>query len=183
MDYVVSSYTPTLAALQRAQTQAQPVNVRNSTLLVVSADVKSLPPLPNVEHETRQVIRTAVEAGIAVDAQCDHSVTQYNVAASLESAQLVHIASHGTQNAFQPLQSGLCLNDGILTVERLMKLDLKDAFFAFLSACETAKGDMEQPDQTIHLAATLLFTGFKSVVATMWYVPLVMDSKLVAQWI
>jgi CHAT domain-containing protein len=49
-----------------------------------------------------------------------------------------------------------------------MKLDLKDAVFAFLSACETAKGDTEQPDQAIHLAAAMLFVGFKSIVATMW---------------
>jgi CHAT domain-containing protein len=49
-----------------------------------------------------------------------------------------------------------------------MKLDLKHAQLAFLSACETAKGDREQPDQAIHLAATMLFVGFKSVIGTMW---------------
>jgi CHAT domain-containing protein len=154
----------------RLDHSAQPVNFANSTLLVVAADVKGLPRLPNVEQETYQVVEAAVRAGIIVDAQFDDSATQDNVATSLESAQFVHIASHGTQDPFQPLQSGICLPDGVLTVERLMKLDLKDAFFAFLSACETAKGDKDQPDQTIHLAATLLFTGFKSVVGTMWYV-------------
>jgi CHAT domain-containing protein len=40
--------------------------------------------------------------------------------------------------------------------------------FAFLSACETAKGDRSQPDQAVHLAASLLFCGFRSVIATMW---------------
>jgi CHAT domain-containing protein len=49
-----------------------------------------------------------------------------------------------------------------------MDLDLKDAFLAFLSACETAKGDKEQPDQTVDLAAAMLFVGFRSVIATMW---------------
>ena len=42
---------------------------------------------------------------------------------------------------------------------------------AFLSACETAKGDSKTPDEAIHLAATLLFqlfAGFRGVVATMW---------------
>ncbi|KAJ7845045.1 hypothetical protein B0H14DRAFT_2358317 [Mycena olivaceomarginata] len=38
---------------------------------------------------------------------------------------------------------------------------------AFLSACETAKGGEDIPDQTIHRAATLLFPRFKGVVATM----------------
>jgi CHAT domain-containing protein len=168
-DYVVSSYTPTLAALARAQDRVKTVEVRNSAFLVIAAHNKQLRALPNVDVETREVIDVAVRAGTKVNAHCDDSAVQNDVAKSLESAQFVHVASHGTQNALQPLQSGLCLNDGVLTVEQLMKLELKDAFFAFLSACETAKGDKEQPDQTIHLAATLLFTGFKSVVGTMWY--------------
>jgi CHAT domain-containing protein len=131
-----------------------------------------MPPLPNVKRETCQVMEAAVGTGIKVNMHCDDSAVQEDVAKSLQSAQLIHVASHGIQDALQPLQSGLCLNDGLLTVERLMKLNLKDAFFAFLSACETAKGDEKQPDQTIHLAATLLFTGFESVVGTMWCVRL-----------
>ena len=61
--------------------------------------------------------------------------------------------------------------DEKLTIMQLMKLDLSKAFLAILSACHTAKGDNNQPDQTVHLAATMLFLGFKSVVATLWYVP------------
>jgi CHAT domain-containing protein len=49
-----------------------------------------------------------------------------------------------------------------------MELDLKHAHLAFLSACETAKGDRAQPDQAIHLAATMLFVGFRSIIGTMW---------------
>jgi CHAT domain-containing protein len=41
---------------------------------------------------------------------------------------------------------------------------------AFLSACETAKGDEAVPDEALHLAATLMFAGFRAVVATMWSV-------------
>jgi CHAT domain-containing protein len=180
-DYVVSSYTPTLAALVRAQDRFKTVEVGNSTFLVIAAHNKALRALPNVDVETREVIDVAARAGTRVDTHCDDSAVQADVANSLQSAQLVHVASHGTQNESQPLQSGLCLNDGILTVERLMKLNLRDAFFAFLSACETAKGDKEQPDQTIHLAATLLFTGFKSVVGTMWYVYFTLKSELLAK--
>jgi len=55
-----------------------------------------------------------------------------------------------------------------LTVLELMQLKLTRPFLSFLSACETAKGDRSQPDQVVHLAATMLFIGFKSVVGTMW---------------
>jgi CHAT domain-containing protein len=49
-----------------------------------------------------------------------------------------------------------------------MSLELPRARLAFLSACETAQGDRQQPDQAIHLAASMLYAGFKSVIATMW---------------
>jgi hypothetical protein len=55
-------------------------------------------------------------------------------------------------------------------VSSLMSLNLPNAFLAILSACETAKGDTSQPDQAVHLAATMLYVGFKSVVGTMWLV-------------
>jgi CHAT domain-containing protein len=39
---------------------------------------------------------------------------------------------------------------------------------AFLSACETAKGDNGTPDEAMHLAGVMLFAGFRSVIGTMW---------------
>ncbi|KAG1766226.1 hypothetical protein EV702DRAFT_981031, partial [Suillus placidus] len=42
--------------------------------------------------------------------------------------------------------------------------------FAFLSAFHTAVGDEQTPDEVIHLAAGLQFSGFKSVVGTLWEV-------------
>jgi CHAT domain-containing protein len=60
------------------------------------------------------------------------------------------------------------MRDKLLTVQDLMHLKLPYAFFAFLSACETAKGDCNQPDQAIHLAACMLALGFQSVIGTLW---------------
>ena len=43
----------------------------------------------------------------------------------------------------------------------------------FLSACQTAMGDEDLPDESLHLAATMLFTGFHGAIATMWCVRVV----------
>ncbi|KAG0699085.1 CHAT domain-containing protein [Suillus ampliporus] len=51
-----------------------------------------------------------------------------------------------------------------------MENDTPQAEFAFLSACHTAVGDEETPDEVIHLAAGLQFSGFKSVIGTLWVV-------------
>jgi hypothetical protein len=67
-----------------------------------------------------------------------------------------------------PLKSGLLLQDGKLSIEDILRLRLPQAMLAYLSACQTAKGDNNAPDQAIHLAASMLFSGFRSVIGTMW---------------
>ena len=49
-----------------------------------------------------------------------------------------------------------------------MKQSFSHAELAFLSACQTAKGDSELPEEAIHLAAGMLMAGYGSVVGTMW---------------
>ncbi|KAJ7510679.1 hypothetical protein B0H11DRAFT_1900054 [Mycena galericulata] len=83
----------------------------------------------------------------------------------LQKSSIIHFACHGIQDAGKPLESALSGvshdGSGSQNVEKHMGL-------AFLSACQTATGDKNAPDEAIHLAATLLFAGFRSVVATMW---------------
>ena len=88
----------------------------------------------------------------------------------LPNATILHLACHGHQNSTNPLESGFVMQDSMLTVAKLMALNLDKAFLAFLSACETAKGDTAHTDQAIHLAAAVFFAGFKSVVGTIWCV-------------
>jgi CHAT domain-containing protein len=171
-DYVVSSYTPTLTALSRAQMSnpcVSKLDVKLSLTAVTNAHDAILPPLSNVEEEITQAQATAQEANIRVINNCmDEEATITSVTGAFKGANMVHIACHGVQDPENALSSAFCLSDGDLTVSRLMELDLKDVFFVFLSACETAKGDEKQPDQIVHLAATMLFVGFPSVIATMW---------------
>jgi CHAT domain-containing protein len=171
-DYVVSSYAPTLTALLRAQRSNTSFSKREAKLSLIAAmkaqDI-TLPTLWSVDDEIGNVRAIAARASIAIEDSCVvDEATMSRVDQSLRSSNLAHIACHSMQDAKAALSSGFYLSDGILTITRLMDLDLKNTFFAFLSACETAKGDKEQPEQTVHLTAAMLFVGFRSVVATMW---------------
>jgi CHAT domain-containing protein len=140
-----------------------------SLIAVAKTQNDELPTLWNVKQEVGYVRSTAEEAGVSIEDSCMGRGTFINgVSESFQRANMAHIACHGIQDAESALSSGFCLVDGRLTVHHLMELDLKNAFFAFLSACETAKGDKDQPDQIVHLAAAMLFIGFRSIVATMW---------------
>ncbi|KAJ6610967.1 CHAT domain-containing protein, partial [Mycena sp. CBHHK59/15] len=81
----------------------------------------------------------------------------------------VHFACHGVQDRCAPTESALLLTGSSqLTLERTIKLSLPHANLAFLSACQTATGDKELQDESVHLAADMLLAGYRGVVETMW---------------
>jgi CHAT domain-containing protein len=174
-DYVVSSYSPTVTALRNAQRRLRPVARRAAKILLGAAPEPEHTPgwasLPFAAEEVA-AIRAAVPPGALLPLPGeDEEAGGARVASVLDAlpgATILHLACHGYQDMRNPLASGFVLHDGVLTVARLMRVALPDAFLAFLSACETAKGDAGQPDQTVHLAAAMLFAGFKSVIATLW---------------
>ncbi|KAE9396016.1 hypothetical protein BT96DRAFT_825397 [Gymnopus androsaceus JB14] len=87
----------------------------------------------------------------------------------LSSSHIIHLACHGKQDPADPLKSALYLYNGPVELSHFMqKQHLQSPRLAFLSACETALGIQHLPNESIHLAASLTFVGFLSVVGTMW---------------
>jgi tetratricopeptide (TPR) repeat protein len=179
-DYVVSSYTPTVSALLRAQAQAPSVRSADIDMLLVGEDSAKNPALSklwNVRTELTRVesIATAKCFGRTVETIAREATVE-RVTERIKTASFVHLACHGLQHRINALESGFYLYDDKLTISKLMELHLDHPWFAYLSACETAKGDAKQPDQVMHLAAAMLFAGFKHVVATMWCAELAVHS-------
>jgi CHAT domain-containing protein len=171
-DFVASSYTPTLSALLNAQRRAPQTAPSRLEILAIGEDARALPTMRQllfVEKELTTVEDTAKASkhDCSVDA-IPHHATVDGVTARIQTAHFVHLACHGTQDQTNALNSGFHLSDGKLTISGLMDLNLDKAWFAYLSACETAKSDAQQPDQVVHVASAMLHAGFKSVVATMW---------------
>ena len=94
--------------------------------------------------------------------------TVTEVLSHLPAASIVHFACNGKQNEQNPLDSSLILEDGYLELSRIMMQSAPNASPAFLSACEMAMDHKNIPEEAMHLGATLLFAGFRGVVATMW---------------
>jgi CHAT domain-containing protein len=169
-DYVVSSYTPTLAALTKAQKGWRPIARDQMTGIVAGCrDAPGMKPLHNVKEEIDVTVECFAKSSARVlnTSRLNMSLGDLLTDMSQEDAHVLHLACHGVQKT-HPLQSAFLLSDGRLTIEHIMRLSLPRAVLAFLSACQTAKGSEDQPDQTVHLAASMLFCGFRSVVGTMW---------------
>jgi CHAT domain-containing protein len=169
-DLYVCSYTPTLSALVRSRQtlkkrdtpsfvvigQGQPGAGKGKALLAVDSELELVHKL---------VPATANRTTISGDA-----ATRAGALEALEANTWVHLACHGKQDSEQPYHSHFVMRDEHLTLLDIMERDIPHAEFAFLSACHTAAGDKETPDEVIHLAAGLQFSGFKSVIGTLWEV-------------
>jgi CHAT domain-containing protein len=86
----------------------------------------------------------------------------------MRDSNWAHLACHGVQRQDEPTKSGLILQDGHLTLEEIIKLELPDAEFAYLSACQTTTGEEKLSDEAVHIAGGMLLAGYRGVVATMW---------------
>jgi CHAT domain-containing protein len=82
------------------------------------------------------------------------------------------LGCHGVFEPSEPLESGLELADGRLTIAQLIN-DIRLPFtkLVTLCACQTAISDFsDMPDEAVGLPAGILQAGAHAVVATLWSV-------------
>ena len=162
---VVSSYTPTLSALIRAQ---RPVSMAAQArqLVVGMPSTPGQEPLPRVFKEV-DMLSTYFPAPRSADHLVGAAATRGNVLRALPSCSWLHLACHAYQDLRNPTASGFALCDGTLTVADLHQARLDRAELAFLSTCQTSTGSPGLLDESIHLAGAMQFLGFRHVIATM----------------
>ncbi|KAJ7201870.1 mucin-like protein 1, partial [Mycena pura] len=168
-DYVISSYTPTLTALLDPLVNSAD---HFKMTAIIEPNAPNSAPLPGAKVELQKIQARVPTQWLSIPDE----ITVASALHHLRQSTIVHFACHGVQDLMHPLNSGLLLSDGRLKVPEIMHQPdesdpagiHKSLSLAFLSACETAKGEQAVPDESMHLAATLLFSGFSGVVGTMW---------------
>ena len=98
--------------------------------------------------------------------------SQRSVLEGMKTCHWIHLACHGhgsTSN--NPSECAFALADGKLNLAEISKHSFPHAEFAFLSACDTVSGDVNYAADGIHLAAGMMFVGYRGVIATMWPMP------------
>jgi CHAT domain-containing protein len=162
--YVISSYAPNFSTLierDRSPTTkfrgllaiSQPATPGQNPLPGTVTEVKAIFPQMSEEHfEWLNAEKATVSAVL-------EGMSQYN---------WIHLACHGIQDQTDPMKSAFMLYDGGLDLRAISGKPLPNAELAFLSACQTATGDENLPEEAVHLAAGMLMAGYRSVIATMW---------------
>ncbi|MFJ9561490.1 CHAT domain-containing protein [Streptomyces fuscichromogenes] len=165
LDRVVSSYTPTLRALIQSRVQNSPEAVHRM-LFVGLQRTPGQPNLPNVRREQQLVEQLLPDRHLCLTEQ---AATRAAVLEQLPGHAWVHFSCHGNQNLGDPSRGGLHLHDGMLTVGEVGAKEYRGEL-AYLSGCKTAVGGVNLPDEAITLAASLNYSGYRHVIATLWSV-------------
>ncbi|MFE3166694.1 CHAT domain-containing protein [Streptomyces sp. NPDC059224] len=160
-DLAVCSYTPTLRALEQARSQQIP---GGPSLAVAVPDTPGAKPLAWALQEAQAV-------GEMSDALIVHgaAATRAEVMRWLAiGVRVAHFACHASADPLDASRNALLLHDGLLPAREISRLRTRGSGMAYLSACSTAQGMVNLPDEALHLAGAFQLAGFRNVISTLW---------------
>ncbi|KAJ7621820.1 CHAT domain-containing protein, partial [Mycena rosella] len=167
-DFAISSYTPSLAALVQGFRQNSQSKQGIQLLAIAQPSAHGQSYIPGTGDEINRIQQCA-RGKIPVFPLMEQEATIERVEEGMAKSGWVHFACHGVQDRASPTESALLLaGSSRLTLSRIIHLSLPQADLAFLSACQTATGNKELPEESVHLAAGMLLAGYRGVIATMW---------------
>lgn len=180
--YAISSYSPSIKTMLRVRAKLSDgaLGPKPSLLIVGMPTTRGRAKLSCVEDEIEDIAEV-VEPNFTVKSLLHPQPT--SVLSHLSSYDMVHFACHAVCDSKNPLNGHLMLESeqaeasetekcGALTVERILKMDLKRARVAYLSACSTAENRATNIlDEAIHLASGFQVAGVAHVLGTMWPTP------------
>jgi CHAT domain-containing protein len=160
-DLYISSYTPTLSALIASRRPGTQTSAR-PTLLV--AQPSQSPPGAWAE--------TLVIRGLDLQTTCltSGNMTTTTTLESLQRHRFAHVAYHGTLKTAKPFDASMLFhNRERLTLLDIVRSRLPSGEFAFLPGSHTAElTDGSMPDEVLHISTAVQYSGFRSVIGTMW---------------
>ena len=165
---MVSSYTPTIQSLNNKFKTSSTSSKCTSLVLISQPNTPGLPPIPSTQKETHNIKTLMDTSGVDTLLLGDAEATTEKVKTEMKAHNWVHFACHGIQDMVEPLKSGVHLHDGRLELLEIMQQQMPNPDLAFLSACQTSKGDLKLSEEVVHLAAGMLAAGYHGVVSTMW---------------
>jgi CHAT domain-containing protein len=162
---MVSSYIPTVHSLNEKSSASSKCT---SLVLIGQSQTPGLSSIPETKTETHTVEALMKESTIDVLLLEDSEATTDKVKTEMKARNWVHFACHGIQDVDEPLKSGVHLHDGRLELLEIMRQQISNPDLAFLSACQTSKGDLRLSEEVVHFSAGMLAAGYRGVVGTMW---------------
>lgn len=176
LDRVISSYSPTIKALDYARKKAavSPADADQKVLLVAVSKTVNHDDLPHAETEIDAVdklLPLSISRIVLRGGPPDTTPTKANVRSHLRDATIAHFSCHGEYNPSDPCKSGLLLQDDSLSVADITCMSQNRAQLAYLSGCHTANHRVDKLlDESIHLSGACQIAGYPYVVGSLWQI-------------
>ena len=101
----------------------------------------------------------------------EQSELKLEIAERVADSHHLFFSCHGAFDRNDPLQSGLGLADGTLTLEEIIRyFNLSECSLVTLSACETGQVQLDNTDEYISLTSGFLLAGSPSLYVSLWSV-------------
>ncbi|MFI0931027.1 CHAT domain-containing protein [Streptomyces sp. NPDC021019] len=162
----------TIAGLEALLPAAGPARPRRTAVLAsANGGVPyGLPAEPALEEHAR-----TVAAAVGATVLTGPAATRAALLAELATADVVHLAVHGTMDQDAPWLHCLYLtpdedDDGRLHAHDFLGLDLSGVRLVTLAACESALGRFDRADNIRGVPAALITAGVQAVVGCLWAV-------------
>ncbi len=164
--------TPAIQLLAATRQRRQTLPSSPAQALVVGNPApmpRGFSPLPFTEDEAISIAQQ-----LSTQPLMGTSATETQVKQQLAKADIVHLATHGTFDATNPLAGAIALapsagEDGMLTAQEILDMPL-NAALVVLSTCDTGRGRITG-DGVVGLSRSFLGAGAASVMVSLWQVP------------
>ena len=171
LDRVISSYTPTLKALDHARHQVKAIKGNKAAQTILMVSMSTTPSLKSLKFVDREIKNIKDCLPCAITRIALPQPTKAEVPQSLTVCSIAHFACHGLIDP-DPSKSRILLTDwqtDPFTVAKISKKTPKHAAFAYISACHAASSrEIGLLDESINIAAAFQLAGFPSVIGTLW---------------
>ncbi|KAH0539149.1 hypothetical protein FGG08_004321 [Glutinoglossum americanum] len=177
---VISSYTPTLKALQYARYHAGTgIPSRHDPRKIVIITMPKTPGASNLPGTGAERSEIIAATGSSVSVKTLEYPDVVSATAQLQECNIAHFACHGVSDPADPSRSGLILQTArtadeeprqdILGVREVSQAHLLRAEIAYLSACSTAQNQaIRLQDEVLHVVSGFQVAGFRHVVGCLW---------------
>lgn len=162
----------TVTGLEALLPDAGPVRLRRTAVLASGAGgvPYGLPAEPALEEHAR-----TVAAAVGGHALTGPAASRAGLLAELATADVVHLAVHGTMDQDAPWLHCLYFtpdddDDGRVFAHDFLELDLSGVRLVTLAACESALGRFDRADNVRGVPAALITAGVQAVVGCLWAV-------------
>lgn len=177
LDELAIGYTPNVRALAVARANARKAHADRA---LVFAEPSPVPAgaLPSARYEAAVVRSGFPEVSVVGGG----AATRRAFGRRAPEADVLHLACHGYANLADPLDSGLLVAGGRITLRDLLDDYRLQVRLAVLSACETGLPGTDLPDEVVALPTGLLQAGVAGIVASGWSVPDRATAMLMAEF-